>query len=1595
MASSNYDRDQRLAEFARELHLNPDRRPVRQQIPGRPVRFRDAGDEQAAQQLLQASKHTKIESVSFVKRKLMSKAKRTTFSHSEILAELVLAVKANIRPGLVEVLGDLVKEQNGDINFSRMKSQSLNKKIRGKNQTEERSKLLEMATANRNIDMVQVLAPFSDQTSLDESLHIALNVLPDPRSIIIPEILLAYGADATDQDVSFTAAIESRNSDLVSLLLNAPKPVSHEWVSGSLELAVKLDLPDILFLLVQAGADGNGADGSGSALKTAIRAGRKDQLVGITLCEKKPTPQTLDHCVVIAFSENIPVGLQDRMDLMEILLSNGARGPGSAATLVKITQLMVAKPEPTLEPVLRNMMELLIRFETSIDFENAAALKLCVSKTRIDLLDILLRTTNLDPNLASAAFSMIDSNTTPPEKVEIGSRLLARGAYGVPLHEALITAANMDHIEGVEMLVLREGSNKASVDYRNAQALQDAVSREKLQIVDIMLTAAPSVESLGVAFPHIRKVSKEGRFYLTETFLFRGAQGPAVHQALDAAISDNTPLRDERLIQLLVEKGAEVDPHLEAAVCQGDENLVRMLLIGGPSVQVLSQSLILSLELQDASKRVLIVKQLLDAGADVNYDNGLVILRATQDKFGESLELLLHFCPVPLSLEAAFSSATAMKDPGQRYSFCQKLLNAGATGTVVNKALIVAVQQQPQNTEFLRLVMPSASVDYDGGHALCVAIKNMLREHVLLLLNMKPSEATFQNSFAAAMDLGTEKMQAEYCKMLLQARPQGNSVSTALVKSVERQNESISELLLQNGASVDFDSGSSVMAALRYKNAKILKLLVGDRDRKPSITTLTSAFEAILATVDASQNQELLRIILDAGVRRNSLDIALLSLVKELSQDVDTMNTLLQYGASPHCNANEGLLLAAKSSNIVILLLLLKHVTDVSAVSLVFADRFQDGAYWATQPGFKVMRTLLMNGARGDSVNEALVMAVSQFRSKRRAQEFVPILLENGADVNFKDGYPLQIAATMGDVQLIQDMLVRDCNSHCLALAFPYIFHSKVDESTMVAIVNKFRCHPNQRFEEQFLHPNVPQPVVLLSIMSFPQSLNILASILGAGFPVDEKRGCEMTSGNTTILTTPLFWALSQPGEFVHDSLIVHLMQCGATIHGHPEPLLHMAIRDRRPLIVKCLVDARADLDLPDDRGRTPLAHATEIGDVASMSVLLQAGAELDDDSLHIAARMLHTDAMNLLMDNGHDPNKPSTKLQGRSPLAELCLTAPSHAQLSSEKKLEQDLKRAIQTLIIRGARMNFQLKPSGKSVLIHALDSDNAYVAAKALLDCGQFHHINDDFNLFNDGEYTYSPTKYVEKGLCQGSGSDSSQRQRIIDLLVYYQAEHRYWRNEGEQPQDMVNPPGNILKAELQRREVENERKQQIEAVRFRAALQEEEVQQNLRLQEQKFQFEQAQIEARHRAQLQHKNEISEFEFASKERAARLKQGVLEAESKTKLDYGHQFNIQALHYQDAVYARRDREIKLENRGKENELSIQQRSTAAQKSLLDKQIALGQETRRVAATAIEYGGWQNGGFGMGTGPRPALGNRRAISYNQLANMSPGRITEL
>jgi hypothetical protein len=100
-----------------------------------------------------------------------------------------------------------------------------------------------------------------------------------------------------------------------------------------------------------------------------------------------------------------------------------------------------------------------------------------------------------------------------------------------------------------------------------------------------------------------------------------------------------------------------------------------------------------------------------------------------------------------------------------------------------------------------------------------------------------------------------------------------------------------------------------------------------------------------------------------------------------------------------------------------------------------------------------------------------------------------------------------------------------------------------------------------------------------------------------------------------------------------------------------------------------------------------------------------------------------------------------------------------------------------------------------------------------RAFLVCGQFKYINRDFNLFMNGEYTYSPTMYVEKGKCRG---DNSQSRSSIKLVKAFKVEPRYWKINGPQPPDMNEPPDHIRIAEQEIKEAEERKRKEDEEIR-----------------------------------------------------------------------------------------------------------------------------------------------------------------------------------
>src|ERR1700730_2326375 len=101
-----------------------------------------------------------------------------------------------------------------------------------------------------------------------------------------------------------------------------------------------------------------------------------------------------------------------------------------------------------------------------------------------------------------------------------------------------------------------------------------------------------------------------------------------------------------------------------------------------------------------------------------------------------------------------------------------------------------------------------------------------------------------------------------------------------------------------------------------------------------------------------------------------------------------------------------------------------------------------------------------------------------------------------------------------------------------------------------------------------------------------------------------------------------------------------------------------LAIKNQRPEVLEKLISRGAKVTIPDDSGITPLALASQVGNSTIMEYLLERGADVDDGSLHDAARELPCDAMRVLIKHHHDPVYPSDRHGGRSALAELCFKA-------------------------------------------------------------------------------------------------------------------------------------------------------------------------------------------------------------------------------------------------------------------------------------------------------------------------------------------------
>lgn len=597
----------------------------------------------------------------------MGGGKKKSWDLSEISETLDAHVAAAGPPAVAHALIKKLQAGGGNVNVSVTKGKTATLLNRRKSLgNTERSRLLQRAVQNQQADMVAVLVQYADPLTLDAALPMAIR----GGSQAIVQLLLAHGANVSQTseglEVFHQLCAAGGQADMVALILSSNGRPPPSVTSLSMVAATQKGCLDTVLQLSRSTADGS-YDG-GAALKTAVAQCRGDICLAILTGCNPPAGPCLSEAFTQLFSHPTIIP-NEKLALAEMLLCAGTEGDAVSEALIQAAATEFF-----------DMVQLLIEYGASVEYEYAKVLRTAIAHGRASLVPLLLNdTTTLSPACASECVLQIPRRITSDERYTLLLSLLRKGAGGPPLSEALIAAAEDVDARSVKLLLepyfpgdpgrlepdhdvrrgprglVRDKHDVPSVDHKGGQALRLAVMTRSAVVAKLILAARPSAETLTAVFPTVMTLPPIDRYQMAELFLAAGVRGPCVSQALQDAVEEHPPKRDERLISLL-----------------------------------------------------------LTNNADVNFNGGAGVISAVSHEDLPLLRSLLQSQPSPQTTVTAVSKAMLSADVDTRYKMISALLSNYTPILLSNEiaeALIIALQENPVDTGLVELLVKQGSAD--------------------------------------------------------------------------------------------------------------------------------------------------------------------------------------------------------------------------------------------------------------------------------------------------------------------------------------------------------------------------------------------------------------------------------------------------------------------------------------------------------------------------------------------------------------------------------------------------------------------------------------------------------------------------------------------------------------------------------------------------------------------------------------------------------------------------------------------------------------------------------------------------------------------
>ncbi len=591
-------------------------------------------------------------------------------------------------------------------------------------------------------------------------------------------------------------------------------------------------------------------------------------------------------------------------------------------------------------------------------------------------------------------------------------------------------------------------------------------------------------------------------------------------------------------------------------------SIVEMCLEGGGAGPETNR--ILTKGVSDAVRRkqVNLLDTLLKFAKPTGPYEAEALVEAVRSEQQDVLAKLLALRPSSQSLTLAVGHALKAEDKVLQHQMAGALVQGGANGPCLAEALIEVVQRLIASTQhydgareredeelfILLLKDGQADVDYKSGLALQLSVKATCKDIAVRIVARKPSPASLGASLPLAMAIRDGHMRTSLVEILLRHPVAEEAVNVALVDSIKAGPDSkdLTELLLARG-DVNYNNGEAFMFAIRRNDLATLRELL---KRGANYKTLfTATMEAVNLPPDSRAHvlEELI-----GHMQLDHLNLALKYIILESQPDLALAEQLLRAGAEPTMENGVCIKHAACTLNIEATQVLADFARRNEPIfTEAFAGVVNSGGQWIAPEHLELVRVLLCHGASGKVLNRAMFEAVDCLAGnpdkKGTLEALVDMFVEYGADVNFKDGKMVGIAASAGDGPLLAHLLGQGATTETATIAFSTAILAHHEEAKLMDLVSVFA-------DKRTRTPNVNQPLPgmlppLLLCMNHYRSVALLDCLWKQGCdleatalckvypdePADEQMG-KINFDEEPV--TALMWALLQGQEKIGADMI-------------------------------------------------------------------------------------------------------------------------------------------------------------------------------------------------------------------------------------------------------------------------------------------------------------------------------------------------------------------------------------------------------------------------------------------------------------------------